>query len=304
MSLFLRHSSNPVFVSTTSIGDFVPSVCKWRGNFYLVYREDDFSRGAGVALISSADGIHWNSKAAKLIVPANFMEPIVGNPRIFIFDDRLCVTYKQNDNSTHVETGILTYVISTQDLLRWDTVEKLDICFNVYQFPNVVNGRSVYLGQIMPAARNANNDKFDIWFLDPSGESSSTIQGVLAKRNIAYADLALSITAQPIYTPRGWLIIFRACTSWQSRCCQNKQGMTVAGACLLDVDRPWIVRGVSKEPVIWPELKYETDGEMPTIYPCGVVLDTDRELRLYYTPPANVLCLATASVDALVDACC
>jgi beta-1,4-mannooligosaccharide/beta-1,4-mannosyl-N-acetylglucosamine phosphorylase len=75
---------------------------------------------------------------------------------------------------------------------------------------------------------------------------------------------------------------------------------------LLDLDDPTKVIGMSKSPLIAPELPYETDEgfRQNVIFPGGMILEDDRQVKIYYGASDTVECVATANVDDLIELCC
>ena len=84
---------------------------------------------------------------------------------------------------------------------------------------------------------------------------------------------------------------------WQKRYC--------AGIMLLDSDNPEKIIGMSKLPLIAPEEIYETDEGFRTnvIFPGGMILEDDGEVKIYYGASDTVECMATANVNDLISLC-
>jgi predicted GH43/DUF377 family glycosyl hydrolase len=59
----------------------------------------------------------------------------------------------------------------------------------------------------------------------------------------------------------------------------------------------------SSEWIFGPDAPYERAGDVPeVVFPCGWLLADDRDtLRLYYGSADTSICLATASLQALLD---
>ena len=53
-----------------------------------------------------------------------------------------------------------------------------------------------------------------------------------------------------------------------------------------------------------PLAPYEREGDVPnTVFPCGLVHDAESgEVRMYYGAADTTICLATASLDELLEA--
>ena len=131
----------------------------------------------------------------------------------------------------------------------------------------------------------------------------------MAVENVPYANDKVGPGAPPIKTDKGWLTLFHAVdidksrgkngweNIWQKRYC--------AGIMLLDSDNPEKIIGMSKLPLIAPEEIYETDEGFRTnvIFPGGMILEDDGEVKIYYGASDTVECMATANVNDLISLC-
>lgn len=74
---------------------------------------------------------------------------------------------------------------------------------------------------------------------------------------------------------------------------------------LLDLDNPSKVIGMSKLPLIAPDMPYETDEgyRQNVIFPGGMIAEPNGEVKIYYGAADTVECLATANIDDLINLC-
>ena len=74
---------------------------------------------------------------------------------------------------------------------------------------------------------------------------------------------------------------------------------------LLDLYNPAKVLEIYKTPLIAPELPHETDEGFRTdvIFPGGMILEDNGEVKIYYGASDTVECLATADAEALAMLC-
>jgi len=101
----------------------------------------------------------------------------------------------------------------------------------------------------------------------------------------------------PLLTDEGWLI------------CYHGVRNTVSGAiyrlgfALLDRDHPGDVLLRGNEWVFGPSAPYERSGDVSdVVFPCGWILREDGDtLDMYYGAADSTVCLATASLRALLD---
>lgn len=75
------------------------------------------------------------------------------------------------------------------------------------------------------------------------------------------------------------------------------------GVALLDIDRPWIVKGRSRFYVFGPEEDYELTGDVPNVtFPCATLTDPETgRITIYYGAADTVTGLAFTTVDELLD---
>ena len=77
-----------------------------------------------------------------------------------------------------------------------------------------------------------------------------------------------------------------------------------ARAALLDLDEPWRGIGMAREPLMVPEAEYEMHGfRGGVIFPGGMILEDDGEVKIYYGGADTVEALATADVNDLLALC-
>ena len=110
---------------------------------------------------------------------------------------------------------------------------------------------------------------------------------------------------------KGWLITFHAVDIEKEGRGQNTwdtwwNKRYTAGIALLDLEDPSKVIGMSKLPLIAPELTFEADEgfRQNVIFPGGMILEDNGEVKIYYGASDTVECLATANVKDLIALCC
>ena len=74
---------------------------------------------------------------------------------------------------------------------------------------------------------------------------------------------------------------------------------------LLDLEDPTKVIGLYDQPLIAPETDYERKNGFrnDVIFPGGMILEDNGEVKIYYGAADTVECLATANVDDLIALC-
>lgn len=293
---------------------FNAGVTKYQGKYVMIFRNDygydgrNFE-GTNLGIAFSDDGIKWKVREKPFLA----LNDIPDSEITRIYDPRLTVI----DGKCH-----LCFAVDTHHGLRGgigvtEDFEKLDIISmslpdnrNMVLFPEKVGGMYTRLERPMPIYSRGGRDRFDTWMskspdLKYWGDSSL----VLAVEQVPFANDKTGPGAPPIKTEKGWLAMFHAVDIDSTR---GKNGWEdtwkkrySAGIMLLDLNDPRRVIGMSKEPLIAPETDYEVSQgfRQNVIFPGGMILEPDGEVKIYYGASDTVECLATAHVEELLSLC-
>jgi len=177
---------------------------------------------------------------------------------------------------------------------------------NMVLFPEKINGEYVRLERPMPVYSRG-RDRFDIWLSrSPDLVYWGRSALVLGVEDVPWVNDKIGPTASPIKTKNGWLTIFHAVDRDDTR---GKNGWEktwpkryTAGMMLLDLEDPSKVVAVYKKPLIVPDMPIETDEGFRenVIFPCGMLLEDNGEVKIYYGASDTCVCLATAQLDDLL----
>ena len=101
----------------------------------------------------------------------------------------------------------------------------------------------------------------------------------------------------PIETSEGWLLIYHGVLGTCNGFVYS------AGAAILDIDKPWIVKYRSAPFILAPDTYYECVGEVPNVvFPCAALTDPKTgRIAIYYGAADTVVALAYTTVDELVN---
>ena len=208
--------------------------------------------------------------------------------------------------SRHGLRGLIARL--SEDLTRWEFVSAtVPDNRNLVLFPEKIGGEYVRLERPMPVYSRRRRDRFDIWISrSPDLVYWGRSELVLGLEDVPWANDKIGPTASPVRTEKGWLTLFHAVDRDDER---GKNGWEpkwakryTAGLMLLDLEDPSKVLSVYPEPLIAPELPFETDEgfRQNVIFPCGMLLEDDGEVKIYYGASDTCVCLATARVDDLL----
>lgn len=177
-------------------------------------------------------------------------------------------------------------------------------------FPEKINDKYVRLERPFPVYSRGGIDRFDMWVsFSPDLRYWGDSHLLLAVEDVQYANDKVGPGAPPIKTDHGWLTTFHAVDLDRSR---GKNGWEdkwqkrySSGIMLLDLEDPRKIIGKYEKPLLAPETKYEVEEGYRTnvIFPCGMILEENGEVKIYYGASDTVVCLATAQLDDLVSLC-
>ncbi|GBF71901.1 glycosidase [Paenibacillus sp. 598K] len=312
----VRHPANPVLdasrVPYPTALVFNAGVAKFNGKYVMVFRNDYGSlteqtlepgSTTDLGIAFSEDGVHWQAGPRPCFRMHD--EEIVRayDPRLTVIDGRCYMCFAVD--TLH---GIRGGIAVTDD---FETFEVLSLSSpdlrNMVLFPERINDKYVRLERPFTVYSRGGRDRFDTWISESPDlrywGNSDLLFGV---EHVPFANDKVGPAAPPIKTRKGWLTTFHAVDldpargkngwepSWQKR--------YTAGLMLLDLDDPKRVIGLCKEPLLVPEADYEVSGGFRNnvIFPGGMILEEDGEVKLYYGAADAVVCLATADVEDLL----
>ncbi|MEA3399130.1 MAG: hypothetical protein U9R00_01295, partial [Patescibacteria group bacterium] len=117
---------------------------------------------------------------------------------------------------------------------------------------------------------------------------------VIGPRKNCWDSLKVGITAPPIKTKIGWLLLYHGVS--------KSHNTYRVGALLLDLKDPAIVLARSRDPIFEPIEKYEKEGIVNNVvFPCGMVVKKDL-VYIYYGGADTVTGVATMDLKVILDA--
>ncbi len=311
-----RHPNNPVLRS-----DMVPyesslvfnaGVIKDHDAYVMIFRNDygyhggnDFD-GTNIGIAHSPDGIHWTVDPEPCFDLKNEEIWRAYDPRLTLIDGLYHMTF-----AVDTEHGIRGGIAVSEDLRKFEIVSmSVPDNRNMVLFPEKINGLYYRLERPFPVYGRGNVDRFDIWCSSsPDLVHWGNSELVLGVEDVPFADDKIGPAAPPIRTPYGWLTTFhgvdldktRGKNGWEE-CWQKRYH---GGIMLLDLEEPWKVIGMCDTPLLTPEASYEREGGFrnDVIFPTGMVMEDNQEVKIYYGAADTYICLATAQMEDLVDMC-
>ena len=262
-----------------------------------------FSTNLGIA--RSKDGINFTPDPKPCFEMSSDEILRIYDPRLQIIDGEILICFAMD-----TKHGLRGGVAKTDK--EFKTFEIMSLSApdnrNMVLFPEKINGKYARLERPFPVY-STGGDYFDIWFSDsPDLKYWGNTQLVLGNEKVPFCNTKIGPAAPPIKTSKGWLTTFHAVKEVDKK----KNGWEpfwakeyYAGIMLLDLNEPYKVIGMYDKPLLAPKTLYETANGFRNnvIFPGGMILEDNGEVKIYYGAADAVECLATANVDDLVKLC-
>lgn len=302
--LFERHPSNPILTARdwpyTVNAVFNPAVAHLDGETLLLARVEDRSGISHLCVARSRDGVsHWVVEPERRLLPDLASEAErygIEDPRVTICGDEHMIVYTGYSN-----VGPLVRLASTRDFREFErhgTVmppEDKDAALFPRRFPQA-GDRWALIHRPVSTLPRPGAQIWLSWSPDLHHWGDHTV--LLPAREGGWWDAhRVGLCTPPLETERGWLILYHGVRV------TTAGSIYRVGIALLDLERPDRVLARSDEWVLGPEAPYERAGDVPqVVFPCGWLLGDDGDtLRVYYGAGDTSICLATASLRALLD---
>lgn len=291
---------------------FNAGVEKYNGRYVMLFRNDygSFEErklcGTNIGLAFSDDGVKWEVSDKPCFSWNDDEVQRVYDPRLTVIDGVCYVCFAMDTNH-----GLRGGIASTTDFERFD-IQYLSVPDNrnMVLFPEKINGLYTRLERPMPVYSRWHKDTFDIWLSQsPDMKFWGNSSLVIGVEDVPFANDKIGPAAPPVKTEHGWLTTFHAVhldtsrgkNGWEDRW----QKQYVAGIALLDLENPSKVLGMYDKPLIAAELPFENENgfRQDVIFPGGMILESNGEVKIYYGASDTVECLATADVNDLISLC-
>lgn len=313
--LLTRNTKNPLLcpdpkVNWEAQATFNPCIVEHDHQFHLLYRaigkapeHSPMSTLSTIGYANSHNGIDFEHRR-QLIAPTETWEQYgCEDPRVTYLDGKYYIFYTVLSEYPYVASGIRVGLAITKDF-QTITQKHLITPFNAKAmalFPERIDGKLVAIvtvntdkppAKIAIAKFSKESDMWSeaYWSLWYQSLDHHMIP-LLRKRSDH-----LEVGAPPLKTEKGWLLLYSYIQNYFSQ-----EKIFGTEAVLLDLTEPQKVIGIITSPLILPEEKYEKEGDVPNIvFPSGAYIESDH-LHLYYGAADTTCCLATGSVQALLE---
>jgi predicted GH43/DUF377 family glycosyl hydrolase len=298
--LFARHPANPLLTGAdwpyeiNSV--FNPAAARVDGETLLLVRIEDRAGVSHLAVATSADGVgDWQIDPARALMPdldSDAERYGIEDPRITRMGDDYLILYTGYSTS-----GPLVCLAATRDFRSYERrgvilpPEDKDAAL----FSEQIGGRFAMIHR--PYARTGDHAHICLCW-SPDLVHWATHGAILPKgEGGSWEEHKVGLGPPPLRTALGWLLAYHGVKATASGAIYR------IGLALLDLERPERVLARTPEWVFGPETPYERTGDVNNVvFPCGWLLEEDGDtVRMYYGAADTSVCLATASLAALLE---
>ncbi|HEU6443801.1 MAG TPA: hypothetical protein VFL61_01955 [Gaiellaceae bacterium] len=298
--LFTRYGGNPILTAQhwprTVNSVFNPAAALVDAETLLLVRVEERTGISHLCVARSADGLtDWVVEEDRAMLPlldSDAERYGIEDPRITCCGDERLIVY-----TGYSSGGPLVCLAATRD---FRTFERRGVLMppddkDAALFPVRFGERWALIHRPTSATPRQTAHIWISW--SPDLRHWGDHQILLAARDGGWWDAhKVGLSTPPLLTPEGWLLLYHGVR-------QTAAGAIYRlGLALLDRERPDRVLARSREWVFGPDAPYERSGDVDqVVFPCGWVLLEDGDtLRLYYGAADTSVCVATASLSALL----
>ncbi len=298
---FTRYKGNPIIdcndIPYSANTVFNAAACKFEGKYILLLRIEDLSGYSHFTLAHSEDGYNFIVDDKPWLTPSQDPEYEiyerfgVEDPRITKIGDRFYITYTAfGPHGPRVGIGYTKNFKSFKRISLATEVENKDAVL----FPEKINGHYVMIDR--PGGNGGNAST--IWITYSTDLVFWGKAKALLSSEPGWSASKLGVSTPPIKTEEGWLVLYHGVR-------QTASGRLYrVGAMLLDLENPEKILGNTLHFILGPEEFYERVGDVPNvIFPCGIILEEDQTVKLYYGAADTCIALAEASLSDLIALC-
>jgi predicted GH43/DUF377 family glycosyl hydrolase len=298
---FKRYDGNPIL----SRGDvpyscntvFNAAACKYNDKYILLLRVEDLSGHSHLTLAHSHDGYSFRIDPKPWIMPSQ--EPFykiyelygVEDPRITKIESRYYITYTAY--GPHGPRVGLGYTEDFQSFTRIALVTEVDNKDAMLFSEKIAND---YIMLNRPSGFGGRSGS--IWMSYSPDLIYWGKSKVLLPPEPGWGSYKLGGSTPPVKTERGWLVLYHGVRHTGSGILYR------IGALLLDLDNPSMIIGFTPRFLFGPNADYERIGDVPNVvFPCGLILETDNTVKMYYGAADTCIAVAEANLDDILAVC-
>ena len=296
----VKYSKNPILTKedvpfkVNSI--FNPGAVKYKDKYILLCRVEMPIGRSSLVIAEGSDGYNFKVASKPILTPEDHKDLFeyvkwgVEDARITQIDDKFYLAY--TGYSRHQPLVILS---ETFDFINYKIHGPISEPSNkdCALFPEKIDG--YYWKVDRPTAET----RRDIWISrSPDLIHWGGYKILQEPEQGTWEQDKIGSSSNPIKTKDGWLMLYHGVRSF------GTGSIYKLSVVLLDLEKPWIVKGKSKEPILSPDLDYERIGDVNNvIFSNGWILEENGDIKIYYSGADSNICLAETNVEYLLSLC-
>ncbi len=261
---------------------------------YLLLRIEGQRGYSFFALARSTDGLNFTIDDKPVMLPAKdgpfakYETKGIEDPRITVIEGTCYVVYTAVGSC-----GSRIALAKTEDYVNYERIAIISEPGNKdgILFPRKINARYARLDR--PIGLGVGS----MWVsYSPDLINWGDSQVIISPRSGYWDDFRVGASVTPIETQKGWLVIYHGVK------------MTCAGpiyrigVVLLDLDDPSKVIKQGAQPILSPREDYERIGDIGNVcFACGAIIDDVGNMKIYYGAADTSICIATCTLDQLLN---
>jgi Predicted glycosylase len=251
-----------------------------------------------LTIARSKDGINFTVDEKPWIEPSSdphyesYERYGVEDPRITQIERTYYITY-----TAFGPYGVGIGIGKTEDFKKFERISLATEVDNKdgVLFPEKIDGKYV----LITRPGGLGGQRGDIWIsFSPDMVYWGRSRLLIYPRPGGWGSQKLGASTPPVKTEEGWLLFYHGVK-------QTGVGKIYrVGAAILDIEKPYILKGHTGHFILGPEGLYERIGDVPNVvFPCGVILEEDGTIRMYYGVADTAIVMATAKAEDIVKLC-
>lgn len=275
---------------------FNPGAVKFNGKYLLLCRVEMPNGRSSLVIADSGDGYNFKVSSAPALTPENhkdFLDYVkwgIEDARITQIGNKFYLTY-----TGYSRFQPLVILSETSDFKNFIIHGPISEPSNkdCALFPEKI--MDYYWKVDRPSAEN----RKDIWISrSPDLIHWGGYKVLLEPEPGTWENDKIGSSSNPIKTSEGWLMLYHGVRSF------GTGSIYRLGVILLDLKKPWLVKGKSMEPIISPDYDYERIGDVNNvIFSNGWILEENGDIKIYYSGADLNVCLAETDVKSLLSLC-
>ena len=275
---------------------FNPGAVKYKGSYLLICRVEMLVGRSSLVIAKSKDGYNFKVSERPVLTPEDhkdcyeYVKWGIEDARITQIENKYYLTY--TGYSKYMPLVILT---ETEDFKEFKIHGPISEPSNkdCSLFPEKIDG---YYWKI---DRPTAEIRKDIWISSsPDLIHWGNYKALMESEPGTWDANKIGSSSNPIKTKEGWLMLYHGVRSF------DNTSVYKLGAVLLDTERPWIVKGRSRIPILSPDKEYERIGDVNNvIFSNGWIIEENGDVKIYYSGGDTNICLAETTLDYLLSLC-